>query len=262
MYTVYCRTLFIFFFSLTFLSANAGTIQAETIEAPEKIAIPSAVQPPPPPAANPMQTAVVPTITKMEDGRVALGNIIIDKKQDTVSVQGVINMEEGMVEYLACTSYGKLHESVLQLDVDPYYLQIAMLLIGLEPGSNPISHQGAKEIPKGDPVNLWVSWQGTDNTVIKHRAEELLYNKALDKSIEQVNWVFTGSLFDQNRFLAQVEGSIVAVYHDPMALLDNTMADGSNDELFFVNTELVPPKGSPITFIVQKTSRPDEHKEK
>ncbi len=247
MHAICRRALLVVLVSIFSIPAHVVSMQGETVG-------PAGQATPPPQGLVPsvMQNAVMPTITRMADGRVSLGKIVIDKKDGTVSVKGAVNMQKGLVEYLACTPYGKLHESVLQLDVDPYYLQIALLLVGLKPGDNPISQQGAKETPQGAPVRLWVSWQD-GKKIIRHRAENLLFNKAANSPVKKAGWVFTGSFFDQGRFLARVEGSLVAVYHDPTALFDNTMPEGSNDELFFVNSVLVPAKGTPVTFIIEKT---------
>ncbi len=67
----------------------------------------------------------LPAIKKISKGIFRIGNIIVNKSEGFVSINGEINMDEGLVEYLACGPRGKLHESVLKLDVDPYYMQIA-----------------------------------------------------------------------------------------------------------------------------------------
>ena len=193
-----------------------------------------------------------PIIRKLPNDRLQLGNIIINKKSRQVLVKGVINMDEGLVEYLACGSNGKLHESILMTDVNPYYLQIALLLIGIEPGNSPITEQGARETPVGDPVDLWVAWTGKDKKMKKYRAEQLILNKKRNAPMQKTHWTFTGSVFYQDRFLAAVEQSIVAIYHDPVALIDHPLGTGADDKIFFVNTALVPEKGTPVTFVIQK----------
>ena len=70
----------------------------------------------PDPAAS-----ALPAIKKISKGIFSLGNITVNKLEGFVSLNGEVNMDEGLVEYLACGSSGKLHESVLKLDVNPYY---------------------------------------------------------------------------------------------------------------------------------------------
>lgn len=237
--------------------ASVGTVHGQstgTTGVQSSSELPAIARQPYEPGQHPAQLTGLPVISKMDDGRLRLGDIIIDKKNQSASVQGVINMQEGLVEYLACAPYGKLHESVLQLYVHPYYLHMAMLLIGLEPGNRPLEYQGAAEKPVGEPVDIWISWKDGNGKLVKHRAEELLLVR--DTPMQQTPWIFTGSVFNLDRFMAQVDGSIVAVYHDPVAILDHPLSTGNDDTIFFVNKKRVPAKGTPITFTVQKISTP------
>jgi len=46
--------------------------------------------------------------------------------------------------------------------------------------------------------------------------------KKINNSIKdagKLNWVYTGSAVVQGQFLAQSGGSIIAIYHDPAALM-------------------------------------------
>ena len=198
----------------------------------------------------------VPMIRKIREGILRVGNITVNKRGRYVTVKGEVNMQEGLVEYLACGPRGKLHESVLKLNVDPFYLQIALLLIGLEPGNKPLARQGDPGMPDGDPVEIWVTWAGKKKKMIKHRAEDLIFNKTAKKTMEQTDWIFTGSQVIRGRFMAQVEHSIVATYHDPFAIFDHPLPTGSDDRLYYVNSEIVPPKGTPVTFVVKSKKHP------
>ena len=87
---------------------------------------------------------------------VKIGKVTVDKTRHTVTIDGRVNMREGLVEVLACTKGGKLHESVLVLDAVAHDIQAALLLIGLKPaGGSP-----ADDVrPPGDPVDVWVEWK-------------------------------------------------------------------------------------------------------
>src|SRR5262249_42273320 len=70
---------------------------------------------------------------RITDNLYRIGKVIVDLKARTVSCEGKVNMQRGLVEYFAVASHGKLHESVLELDVQPLHLQVGLLLLGLEP---------------------------------------------------------------------------------------------------------------------------------
>ena len=59
--------------------------------------------------------------------------IQIDKENRTVTFPAAINMDGGMLEYLIVTEMGKTHESLLSTKIQPYDIQVAMLLLGIKP---------------------------------------------------------------------------------------------------------------------------------
>ena len=63
-------------------------------------------------------------------------------------------------------------------------------------------------------------------------------------------WVFTGSRVVKEGFEADLAKSLVAVYHDPAAILDNTLPGGVTNS-YVVNTKRVPKRGTPVDFVVK-----------
>ncbi len=198
-----------------------------------------------------LNTLVSPHIKKIKDGVLQVGNILVNKKEGSVLINGQVNMQEGLVEYLACGSFGKLHESVLRLYSEPFHIQIALLLLGLEPGKRKLKKQGALGIPSGDPIEIWVSWFSDDKKTITHRAEDLLFNKQSGRAMKETQWIFTGSQVIKGRFMAQVEHSIAATYHDPYAIIDHPLKTGIDDTLYYANKMVLPPKGTTIKFLIK-----------
>ncbi len=187
-------------------------------------------------------------IIKLSDDIYQIGNVKIYKNKRYISIPGTINMSDGLIEYLACGLRGKLHESVLALDVEPYHIHVALLLLGLVPGDRPISFQGAPEPPCGDPVKIKISWKGADNKILEYAPEDLIINIDDKKTMEKSDWVFSGSRFLDGKYMAQILGSIVAVFHDPDAIIDHRSIAGADDTHFFANKEILPPFGTPVEF--------------
>jgi hypothetical protein len=160
-------------------------------------------------------------------------------------------MAQGLLEYLLVQSSGKTHESLLATAVDPYYLNIGFLLLGFEGTDKPLDQQGAPQKPTGEPVEITLVYRTGDKSG-KVPATEWVTKKVGDKEESpSVKWVYTGSVVFQGRFIAQVEGSIVAIYHDPTALIDNAAPGGESDEIWFVKEGVAPPAGTPVTVVIQ-----------
>lgn len=191
------------------------------------------------------QALPVPEIVKKSENILQVGAIVINLLERSLSIKGEINMREGVVEYLACTPMGKLHESVLLLFGEPFHIHTALLLLGLSPGDRPIEFQGAPEPPCGDPVSLVVSWKNGGKEVV-YEPENLVMNIHTKKRMEKTDWVFSGSKIIDGQYMAQVEKSIVAIYHDPFAILDHRAISGADDTLMYANPAILPPVGTPV----------------
>lgn len=221
-------------------------------------------------------------LKKLGPDQYQLGNLRIDAAKRQVICPGRINMDEGPLELLACTSYGKLHESLLELKTKPVHLHVALLLLNLDPGRNPgVNYPpGAPQLKHkpGDRVLLFVRWKekaaGNDTLVTKTvRAEELLLNVKTGKVMRPTSWVFQGSCMVESRIIvppkegearpddkpnfktmlvygAGVDGSIITTYHDPIAVIENPL-DTVNDDIYYVPyRKALPRVGTPMELVI------------
>jgi hypothetical protein len=190
----------------------------------------------------------------IEPGIFEIGGVRLLKKECRVEFPATVNMEKGLLEYLIVGNTGKVHESLLRTEVEPYCLQIALLMIGLEGSTNPLAQQGDPRKPEGDPVSIWILWQKGEKRE-KLRIEQWVFNRANKSPMNPVDWIFTGSIISNGVFMAQVEKSIVAVFRDPVAIIDNPLPEGASDEIWFVNESEVPPVGTGLTVVIQKEAK-------
>ena len=203
--------------------------------------------------AQEIDTSASHPIVKLSPTTYKIGNILLDVDNRFVQFPGKINMDEGIIELLACTPGGKIHESVLVVDIVPYYLQVSLLLLGLNYGDN-LEYQGDPNTPLGDSVEVWVEWHW-ENEDYKVRGEDLIFNHISKKIMTHTHWIFSGSRIVNGIFMADKEGSIITTYHDPFTILDNPLPGGGNDELYVVNHNLVPPKGTQVDLIIRAISK-------
>jgi hypothetical protein len=189
-----------------------------------------------------------PLAEKISDGIYRMGNIMIDRNSHEVTMPGWVNMQRGPIEYLACGPGGKLHESLLVLDVDPFFVHAALLLLGLEAGGN-LRYQGDSNMPEGDPVEVWVQWEESGETK-RFRSEQLILNSRSGTQMESTNWIFTGSVIHKGRYLAAVERSLIATYRDPIAIINNPLDLGRDDEAYTINADITPDIKTPIKLII------------
>ena len=193
-----------------------------------------------------------------------VGKITVDKRARTVRCPATVNMAEGVLEYLLVTDKGKTHESLLATSVSPYQLNIAMLLLGGRPTPEitdlppeQLTASTLKSSPElaGDNVDVFVSWRdGGDPRQV--RAEVWIDNLAAKAPMTAGPWIYTGSAIYQKRFLAQEEGSIVALVTDPAALINNPRPGNRDDTNWIARKSKIPAAGTTVEIIFQLLSDP------
>lgn len=189
-----------------------------------------------------------PPIKEIAPGVFEIGGIRISKKENRVDFPAQVNMASGLIEYLLVGAGGKLHESLLKTAIEPFHLQVALLLLGLEVTATPLREQGDPGTPQGDAVQIWITVKNGEATK-KLRIEEWVILKDRSGATTPMtpgDFIFTGSVVHNGAFMAQVEKSIVAIYHDPVAIIDNPAPQGGNDELWHVNPQAVSPAGTDV----------------
>lgn len=195
-----------------------------------------------------------PAVKLLSPGKFEIDGCRIDIEENLLTFPAVVNIDKNdlILEYLLVENSGKLHESLLKTNVSPYAIQISLLLLGLKGSQSPLAEQGESRTPEGTRVAIRVSWQenGKNKSASLH---EWILNK--NKPLTDIPWVFTGSYIHENGlFAAQVEKSIIAIFHDPAAIIDHQFPEGNSDTIWFVNTSQVPPVGTEVKVLIEKKS--------
>lgn len=198
-----------------------------------------------------------------------------DKTQ--VILVGDVCLQEGVLEFFACSRQSKEHESIVALDVQPHLIHAALLLIGAEPGQ-PARFTPEFTPPTGPEIRILVRWNNEKGNreecwvqqLILENTPELYYNAPKGESTEQtspremsVSFVFTGSFFrkfdDENGnsreiYMADATGELFGVSNFPSSILDVPIqSSDSNDSLLFcANPDRIPPTGTEVTLILDR----------
>lgn len=205
----------------------------------------------------------------------ALGAVTLDARQRTVRCPGRVNMRQGgPIELLACLPHGKVHESVLVLDVKALDLQLALILLGVEPGRNPAvplaegQRDGAR--PPGGMVQLFVEWTERPAAAgqpageeqprrVRRRADELLRNVRTGHPMRQTPWVLVGSRWTEDGFGADASGSVVTTFYDPLAVLELPLEQVNDDVWYEADPRVVPPLDTPVELVIEApAAEPEE----
>lgn len=196
------------------------------------------------------------------------GSVKFDKNTRTVTVPAKVNMVDGLVEYLMVTPDGAVHESVLVSEAQPQDVHMAMLVLGAKGMAQDknakvperIDAEYLAKAPKlvGDKITLTVTWKDKEGTEKSSPVEKWIVRRVAvprkaSKNVvaEDGPWLYTGSYFFEDRFLAQNEGVFASVVSYPSALINNPRPGANDDHMWFVNTEVIPAKDTPVTLSIK-----------
>jgi hypothetical protein len=214
-------------------------------------------------AADPPEEGVAakPEITRLSATRSRLGLIEFDHTTREITLPATINMVQGLLEYALVGEKGKLHESLLRTKARAFDLNVVLLLLHYQPDEAwfaPPARPGPLEASKpGARLEFFVRWKEASGGAEKSaRLDEWITDLTTRKPAAPVPWIYTGShLNEENRFAAEVDGSMVALYLDARALINSPRAGADNDEQW-VPAEGLPPKGTAVTVVIRPGAPP------
>lgn len=215
--------------------------------------------------ATPPASKEKPAIKEVSPGIYELNSVRLEKEERRVSVPCKINMTEGLLEYLVVTERGSTHESLLITEVNPQDVHTAMLLLGAKgsetkdadvPGQ--INAEFLARAPKltGDNITLKVEWTDKDGAKQQAGIEKWIIFKRPVKEEYKITevpegpWLYTGSYFHEDKFMAQYDGLLASLVVNPMALINNPRPEAKEDMIWHVNAKAVPARTTPVQLII------------
>ncbi len=194
-----------------------------------------------PPAAPPMKP--------LGNERYQIGKIVVDRKARRMTLPVRVHILDRPLEYLLTTTGGmKEYESLLEADVSGTEFNLACILLGLERDKSVEPYQQFSQKRLAGPrVDISIT-RKDDGKTMTVTAADALFDEG-QKVPEPVEWVYMGSqkYWQDNRFAADVTGTLIGFVHDPNSVIEATSglgigAYGSVNG----NARLLPPVGSEV----------------
>lgn len=191
------------------------------------------------------------SVEKVGETRYRLGGIEFDAETREIRFPVAVNLREGgPVEYLLVREDGKVHESILTTAISPLHLQIAMKLLRYNAGRGDVFNpfltrelrekEGGKAADRGEAVSFFFEAEGVPEIPV----HDLVIDGESAAPMGPGGWIYTGSSVEDGAFMAEVEGSIIAIYLDPLALFNMTREGADIDERWGARDSVIPPLGT------------------
>lgn len=193
----------------------------------------------------------------LPDGNIGFGKVTLDRRTKEVTFPAKVNIAEDDVdlEVLICTPTGRTHESLLVSEIDPYHLQLALLLSGASNGTRiPLKNKDGKEpgVAQGSLIDIYLEPEKMERFPV----EQWLKNKTTKREKKKEGWVFVGSSFTSNKTcMATEEGNIVNVWSFGNTILDNQAGTGDTDDIFVSYSKRMFPYETPVKVIMKKREK-------
>lgn len=202
-----------------------------------------------------------PPVEALGEHRYRIGEIEFDAKSREIRLPAQVNLREGgPMEYLLVHEQGKVHEAILTTSASPLHLQIALKLLRYRAGAGDVfapllpdaeRQEAERQADKrGEAVHFAFVAEGAAPLP----APTLVLDGERGEALREDHWIYTGSAVEEGRFRAEEEGSLVAIYLDPLALF-NSPAEGADvDERWGANHRVLPAVGTKGHFLIRPAS--------
>jgi len=214
-------------------------------------------------AAIAAETPKRPAVTKIGETTYRLGEITFDAKTREVRIPAAMNLREGgPTEYLLVHETGKVHEALLTTKVRALDLQVVLKLLRYRGGEGDLfdtflpSEEQRRKIEsgengeRGDALSVTAIWE-KDGKTREHPVAEWVLDAETGKAMADEPWILTGSHVSEGAFLADLEGSLIAIYLDQIALLNMSRKGAENDERWGANAAATPEVGQKVTLVLR-----------
>lgn len=212
----------------------------------------------------------IPKRVDIDANRIKLGLVTVDAKEKSFSFTTVVNMKEGLIEYLVSMPHGKVHETLLTTMADPYHMSIACKLLNFPSfsGMFPERDENLEWKPYKEPkredyakslVEITASWE-KDGKKITVPAADLIQYKNTKQKLSSNEWALIDSVLYKKTYQASVIGDVIAIFGDLNALITYTGFDNTGENVWFADTSLVPEIGTEITLTVKMLPKKEAEK--
>ncbi|CAN5844748.1 hypothetical protein BH11VER1_BH11VER1_23250 [soil metagenome] len=202
-------------------------------------------------------------IKKTGDTTYELGDIKFNSATKEVRIPTVLNMNEGILEYVLVTEQGKTHESLLRTTISPTELNLALLLCSYEPHIGEAAKYLAAPHPEtkamidkpmekagANRIQFTAQWKDKSGKEQTAPLANWIRNRMTKTTLDADHWTYTGSVINLAGFASEYDGSIGALYFDLGAMFNCPVKDNVNDDVWSAETSASPPVDTPVTLII------------
>lgn len=223
------------------------------------------------PAPDQEVAPVKPSVTKLDDTRYQIGEVILDQKTREIRFPAQVNMTEGLIEYLIVNEKGKLHESLLATGISPTHLNLAFTLLRYQASPELYPLPNATGGTSGDfpevpadvkaaaRIRIDVEWTGGEGKIRRIPVNEWVQREVKAAAMPAGPWVYGGSVFENGKYTPEITGDIVVISIIGFCMISYPGEDHDNDSVWIPYPKRVPAEGTNVTVIIAPYQTANAH---
>lgn len=215
------------------------------------------------PAPDQKVTPLKPVIETIDETRLRIGEVTLDRKTREIRFPTQVNMTDGLLEFLVVHEKGKVHEALLVTTISPTHLNLAFKLLRYpaSPELYPLpSETGgasgefpdvAPEVKAGARVTIDVEWKDPKTGETRRMpVNDWIQHSVKTTAMPPGPWVYGGSVIEDGAYVPESTGDIAAIFIAPSALINYPGDDNRDDTVWLPFTNRVPEIGTNVTVII------------
>jgi hypothetical protein len=203
-----------------------------------------------------------------------------------VDVDSHVCLEEGLLELIASTKNGKIHESIIAVDAKPSHIHSALLLLGAVPGNpamqKPLDTENMRFLhlpPAGGPVDVFLVIKDAAGKDAEHPISDFIApsdrfdggggDPAEDsndtKSFPTHTFLFAGSILHKEgdgpaQYLCDQSGNVISLssFGDELLCMPGFHEQANEALAWQVNSEKLPALDSKVILRLRPQIKPTE----
>jgi hypothetical protein len=150
----------------------------------------------------------------------------------------------------------KAHETVVTFEVMPSEVHKALESLGLKPGK---PGRGEDPLASGPELEVFLEIPAAGNAAARElRIESVMIDIKTGKALPPIKWYFTGSAPKDNKYGADVSGTLIALYPVTDEVVMQSALTMREEGMIKIETakKLLPAEGAPVTLLIRPAAGP------
>ncbi len=202
-----------------------------------------------------------PKVEKLSEDRYRIADVTIDKSTREIRFPAVVNMREGLLEFLIVHENGKIHESLFRTKTSPTNINVAFALLRYQPSkelyrlwkepgviSNKFYSEN-EETRKAARIVIDVEVEKAGE-IKRYPVTDWILHETTAKAMPPAFWIYGGSEFYDGKFVPESTGDIAAIFVTNSSLINYPGDDNFNDEVWSSFTDRIPDLETKVTLVI------------